>query len=102
MDYVRLQEVQGLLGKNFTNSITPQLFNRNQYIAAWNLTTSPNPNMLNMLPCCPNTTTMKVVVNFSEAIPCDLTMLVWQQFSSALSIDKHRNAQTGYYNLNNP
>ena len=98
MDFVRLQEVQGMSGKNFTNSLDSVLFNRNAYICGWNLSNSPNPNLLGIQPTIPTTHSMIVKVTFSEELPEDLQMIVWNQLSSSMSIDKNKAVCLSYYN----
>lgn len=101
MDYLRLQEVQGTDNRNVSNSITPTMFNRNFYIAAWNLSTAPSCNLLGIVPSVPQTSQLAVRLVFSDTIPCDLNMIVWTQFASGFSIDKHHGTKLSYYDVYN-
>lgn len=100
-DYIRMLEVQGLMGKNVNNSITPNLFNRNFYLACWNLSCTPNPSTFGIQPTVPNTTQMHVKLEFSAPLPHDLQMVVWTQFSSCMTIDKARFVGLSSYNVYN-
>jgi hypothetical protein len=98
LDYMRLLEVNGLWGRNASNSIDPELFNRNCYIAAFNLSTAPNPNDPNNQPTVPCTDSIIVKLDFSEKIPHELQLVVWSQLQSGMIIDHTRAVAVSYYN----
>lgn len=101
LDFMRLQEVQGLYGKNATNSINPTLFNRNCYIAAWNLSCTPNPSTYGIQPTVGATHSLVLRCTFSAPIPHDLQLIVWSQLSSAMTIDNTKRVGLSYYNVYN-
>ena len=97
-DYVRLIEVQGQMKHNVNNSISPELFHRNCYIACWNLSTSLNSNYEFIQPAVHKIHTMTVKVTFSDAIPCDLELIVWTELCSSMEIDISKKVLQSYYN----
>jgi hypothetical protein len=101
LDFTRLLEVQGLLGRNVTNSLTATLFNRNAYIAAYNLSSSPNPSIANCQPSVAATNSMVLKVNFSDNLPHELTMIVWTQMSSNMTLDNRGKVGLSYFNVYN-
>jgi hypothetical protein len=100
-DFMRLLEVQGLERRNVGNSLTPMMFNRNFYIAAFNLSSSPQTNLIGVIPSTPLVHQMSVQLKFSDRLPHDLVMLVWTQFSGGMSIEKSKKVNLGYYDVFN-
>jgi hypothetical protein len=101
MDFLNLQTTQGFFHTNKTNSIDPELFQRNAFIASWNLSNSTNPNLTFLMPTVPKTDTIEICASFSEPLPEELVMIIWTQVSSAMSIDKNRRVGLSYYNSYN-
>jgi hypothetical protein len=101
LDYVRLLEVQGLYGENRTNSITREMFSKNFYVAAFNLTNSPNPNNTVVQPTVGATNTMQVRLEFSGELPVDLEMVCWSQISSAFTVNAAKGVNVSHYNTYN-
>jgi hypothetical protein len=100
-DYVRLLEVQGLFGENRNNSITREMFSKNCYLAAFNLTNSPNPNNTVVQPTVGATNTMQVRMEFSGELPHALEMVCWTQLSSAFTVDAAKTVTVSHYNAYN-
>jgi hypothetical protein len=97
-DYLQLMINQGYLNRPQANSIDPQLFHRNCFVASWNLSNSPNPNFNILQPTVPNIDSIEVTTKFSAPTPNALTMIIWQQINSSMSIDKDRRVGLSYYN----
>jgi hypothetical protein len=98
LDYQRLQELLGYDNKNVTNSLTHQLYNRNCYITGWNLSTSPNPNLVSVQPLVAAAHKMTLKVQFSKPLPCDITMLVWTQVGTDMVIAANQSVGVSFYN----
>jgi hypothetical protein len=73
----------------------------NGYIAAWNLSASPNPNLVSLQPLVPATNDLKVRCKFSKPTLMPLTMIVWTQIATELKIFKDKNVSLSYYNVFN-
>ena len=102
LDYARLLDSQGFGGSNnVSNSITPELFNRNAYIFSCNLSTSPDCNHPYIRPTVPNTSNLHAYVKFSAETPCDLQMIVWTQIMTTALVDSKGHVAFSYFNAFN-
>ena len=96
IDFLRLQEVQGLFGNNRTNSVTPELFSRNCFLLAFNLSNSQhnNDNVQSMVPAV---NSLSLRVEFSDTLPEHLTLMAFSQISSACTVTAEGGVGMSYY-----
>lgn len=101
-DFVRFLKVTGQFGnQNSTASIDLDLFNKNFYLASFDLTTSGHTSTLSVS-TVPSASTIRTETRFSEGVPYEITQLTFLIYNSCFSIDQHGLVNTTFINSSNP
>jgi hypothetical protein len=86
----------GYLNKNKTNSISMDAFNKNYFVAAWNVSTAENPNFSYLTPGVPDISSLRVRADFSTTTPIELSCLMFLQTSMTMTINEQRRVGLSY------
>ena len=97
-DFLRFQETQKTFRTNGTDGISYDMFNSNNFFAAWDLSTSLYRHE-KVIPSTPEANQIRVTADFSEALPVDITMVFCCLYTNAFQIDHKGKVTLSYTNL---
>lgn len=102
-DFVRFLKVTGQFGtRNETCSIDYDLFCKNAYICAFELTSGgPGRSSTLSVPTVASNSTVRSITQFSEGIKYEVTQISFCIYNACFSVDDHQNVQTTFLHSSN-
>lgn len=93
----RFLKVTGQYGnQNSTVSVDLDLFNKNNYVVCFDLSTGGRSSLA--LSTVTTRSLIRAHTEFSDAVPYEITQVIFLLFNSCFSIDPHKNVQKSYNN----
>ena len=85
-DYFRMQATLGFSDAKKTNSITMEMFQKGAYFKVFDLTTSGDTNLIEILPAV-KTGDYNLDISFSDPLPMAVTVIMLMEYPSTMKLD---------------
>ena len=93
--FIRLNNVLGFTKTRTGNNLTRTDFHHGSYFCAYDLTTSGNSGMNFLVPSV-RLGNLRLSLEFSSTTAEEMTMLIYSEFPSMLTIDRYRRIRMTY------